>query len=187
MTPLDAARAVLHRLSIPESQNRLIGLVAFAAEEGGHWFNGAKHNPWNTSLSMPGATNAVGHIKAYPDWQTGIEANARTMAQSNMRAIVNALKADVSPRQFLAAVTQTPWCPRVDANGNPTGCQAYENADPYALYKANANKDDGEGGANSTKSIPWGTVALVGGLLAAGGLGAFYLRNGRLPRLPRFF
>jgi hypothetical protein len=176
MTPLDAARAVLHRLNIPESTNRLVGLVAFAAEEGGHWNNSARYNPWNTTLSMPGARSVIGAVKAYPDWQTGIEATARTMAQDNMRPIVNALKADASPRAFLVAVTSTPWCPRTDANGNPTGCQAYENVDPYALYKSYANKSDGGGTLAKPSDFlkTWGPWLVLFGLVGAGGLVWYY-------------
>jgi hypothetical protein len=180
MTPLDFARAILHRFNIPETQNRLIGLVAFAGIEGGHWAPSLRgsHNPFNTTLRMTGSRSitSVG-VQAYPDWSTGVEATARTMAQSNMHTIMDALRTDASPKAFLHAITQSAWCP---------GCN-YDPFDPYALYSANANKDDGEGGSSLAKPMPWSTIALVGGLLAAGGLGAFYLRNGRLPRLPRLF
>lgn len=172
MTPLDFARAILHRFNIPETQNRLIGLVAFAGIEGGHWANAAKRNPFNTTLRMPGSTSvtSVG-VQAYPDWKTGIEATARTMAQSNMRAMMDALKADASPPAFLKAITNTQWCP---------GCD-YTPFNPYALYKSYANKDDGEGGSVASP-VPWGTIAIVGGLLALGGATAYYVYTGKRPR-----
>lgn len=184
-TPLDAAKALLNRLGIPWSQNRLVGLVAFASEEGGHWGNAAKYNPWNTTLSMPGAVSKNGAgVKAYTSWEQGIDATARTMGQPNMRAIIVALENDVSPHDFLAAVTTTPWCPKYDGNGNPTGCASYENVNAEASYNAYANREDSGTDltvAQSASGTNWGL--LVGGVAALTVLGtlAFYYEKGRLP------
>jgi hypothetical protein len=181
-TPLDASKALLNRLGIPWSNNRLVGLVAFAAIEGGHWLNKATYNPWNTTLSMPGAVskNSAG-VKAYTSWEQGIEANARTMAQPNMRAIIDALKADVSPHDFLAAVTNTQWCPKYDANGNPTGCESYETVNAEEKFREYANKEDNTALALGSRATNWGLI--LGATLALGLIAAavWYFSRGELP------
>jgi hypothetical protein len=182
-TPLDFAKALLNRLGIPQSQNRLVGLVAFAGEEGGHWHNGARYNPFNTTLGMPGAVDVIGAVKAYPNWDTGIEATARTMSQSNMRPIMDALVADASPQAFLASITKTPWCPQ-----SSPGCSAYENANAMALYQARANENDGGGSLTTAPSpIAWVkqhpvvTVAVI--LFAVGGV-TYYFRPDLFRKIP---
>lgn len=177
-TPLDFAKALLNRLGLPQTQNRLVGLVAFESKEGGHFANPAsRYNPLNTCRGVPGSRNwgGPGCIQAFPSWQAGVEATALTMVQPNMAALLNALKADAAPMAFLQAVTDTPWCPRVDANGNPTDCASYATGDPYAAYKSYANHPDPVGGALATtqtagpmgwvKDHPYMTAGL--GLLAA--------------------
>lgn len=176
----DFAVALLNTLGLEPTKNRLISLVAFGAIEGGHWNNTATYNPFNTTLNAPGAVsvNSVG-VKAYPNWATGIKATAATIAQTNMRPIAVALKNNVDPKAFLTAVTQTPWCPRTDAYGNPTGCQAYDTYDPIKLYFAHANIDDG-GGMTIPTTVAgdwltqWGPWLLVG-LATLTGAGLWYL------------
>src|SRR5574341_4162 len=181
-TPLDFAKALLNRLGIPQSQNRLVGLVAFAASEGGHWANSARYNPFNTTLGMPGAQsmNSAG-VKAYTSWSQGIEATARTMGQTNMRPMINALKADATPQQFLASVTQTPWCPQ-----SAPGCSAYENANAIALYNGYAAKQDNTTLSTSSavgwiREHPVVTVAAI--VLAVGGV-TYYFRPDLFRRIP---
>lgn len=183
-TPLDASKALLNRLGIPWSQNRLVGLVAFFAQEGGHWANGARYNPWNTTLAAPGATSMNGPgVKAYQNWAQGIDATARTMAQPNMRPLLDALRRDATPREFLTAVTATPWCPRFDGNGNPTGCAAYDNVNPEALFQQWANRQDsGATSLSTTTGPPWKTIAIAGGIFFGAAVAANYVTHGRLLR-----
>jgi hypothetical protein len=171
-TPLDFAKALLDRLSLSRTQNRLIGLVDFAAREGGHWGNSAtRFNPFNTSLPMPGATNAVGAVKAYTSWEQGIEATARTIAQSNMRPILDALKDDADPHTFLHSITLTPWCPQ-----NIPGCQEYDVGDPIALFNGYANRQD-SGTSLSSGGTNWKTAAAVGGVVAVAGAAVWWLKT----------
>jgi len=142
-TPLDFARALLNRIGLPQTRNRLVSIVAFVAREGGHWMAPQRgtHNPLNTTLSMPGAVDQSNvdpssprGIKRYPNWESGIEATARTMVQANMRPILNALIADADPHTFLQSINQSDWCP---------GCKySYDVANVDVLYNAWANRDD---------------------------------------------
>jgi hypothetical protein len=110
VTPSDFAHAVLARLGLPESANNVAALVAFQANEGGHMANAAAYNPINTTLKLPGShpVTPVG-VQAYSSWDQGIEATARTLAQSNMSAITAALKRSAPPDETLRAVAGSPW------------------------------------------------------------------------------
>lgn len=182
-TPLDFAKALLNKLGIPQSQNRLVGLVAFAAEEGGHWANSARYNPFNTTLSMPGAQSMNGAgVKAYTSWEQGIDATARTMTQSNMRPMIDALKADASGQQFLASITQTPWCPQ-----SSPGCSAYENANATVLYNGYAGKQDNTSLVASTSAVGWikqHPVLVAAGILFAVGGVTYYFRPDLFRKIP---
>ena len=179
-TPLDFAKALLNRLGLSHTKNRLVSLVAFAAQEGGHWGNTrTRYNPFNTSLSMPGATNAVGQVKAYKDWPQGIEATARTIAQNNMRPILDALKADADPKTFQHAVTSTPWCPQ-----SIEGCEDYANANPLALYNSWANKQDSTS-ITTTSGTPWATIITAAVAVGVIGSVGYYYKTGHLPFMRR--
>lgn len=179
-TPLDFAKALLNRLGLPQSKNRLVSLVAFAAEEGGHWANGAKYNPFNTSLSLPGSHAVIGAVQAYKDWPQGVDATARTIAQSNMRPILDALKADADPKTFQHAITATPWCPQ-----SSPGCADYAARDPYALYTSWANKQDATSIANTASPTNWPLVFASVAAVGAVGAALFYYEKGRLPFMRR--
>lgn len=176
-TRADFAKALLNRLGIPVSQNRIVGLVAFAAIEDGHWGNVNPHlkgtrNPFNTTLPMPGSRRLPGfaaNIQGYKDWPQGIEATARTMAQGNMRAMIDALKHDVSGQEFLTAVTNTAWCP---------GCD-YTPFNAQALYNAKANVQD-SGGTNiaSGGGPNWPWILGIAAVIALGIGGLWYWRTG---------
>lgn len=186
-TPLDFAKALLNRLGLPQTENRLVGLVAFEKKEGGHYFNGARFNPLNTCRGVPGSQKwgGPGCIQVFPSWQAGVEATALTMVQGNMRALLDALKANAAPIDFLKAVTHTPWCPQSEPS-----CGSYATGNPYADYNAYANHADPVGGSIAdtggpgvvgwVKDHPWITASVV--LLAAGGA-AYYFQ----PQLFRGF
>lgn len=166
-TKRDFAIALLNRLGIPATQNRIVGLVAFAAIEGGHWAPKLRgsHNPMNTTLACCGGTSItpIG-VKAYPDWTSGIEATARTMVQGNMRAMMDALKADADPREFLRGVTHTEWC---------KGCD-YTPYDPYALYNAQGSIDDGDVALAHGGVVASRQKLAIGAIIVLTGLGIFW-------------
>jgi hypothetical protein len=84
VTPVLFAETLLSRLGMPVTDNNVTALVAVQAIEGGHQANSAWHNPLNTMRSMPGASDAglqVKGIKAYSNWDDGVEATALTIEQ----------------------------------------------------------------------------------------------------------
>jgi hypothetical protein len=123
MTPLDFAHQLLRRLGLPESDSRLQGLVAVQAIEGGGGLglhNTAWFNPLNTMWPVdsfgwkliPTAKQAEGllkGIKAFASWDDGVEATARTISQSNMKGILDALRRDASADDIVRAWGQSPW------------------------------------------------------------------------------
>lgn len=172
----DFAVSLLNTLGLEPTKNRIIGLVAFGAIEGGHWVQPqiGSHNPFNTTLKMPGSRPTTCPkppnicVQAYKDWNDGIKATATTIAQNNMRSIAQALKNDVDPRAFLQAVTKSSWCP---------GCD-YTKYDPVALYLSRGNAKDQGGTTVPTRAqtkdwlATWGPWIL--GVLALGTLGGIY-------------
>jgi len=135
------------------SQNNLVSIVAFVGIEGGHYANAARFNPLNTTLPMAGSSKAPGTIvQRYTSWTQGIEANARTLAQSNMRGIVQALQQSADPQVFLRALSDSPWCsaPSTVSDRAPD-CPAGQGVSCYcnyakfsarALYQSWANRKD---------------------------------------------
>lgn len=109
MTVEKWARAVLNGLGIEPDHQNVHWMVAWAAQEGGHWNNTAHYNPINTTLDMPGATsmNGVG-VKSYGSWAQGIKATIKTLEQSNMSGIVKALGGH-DGSSFAQAVVNSPW------------------------------------------------------------------------------
>lgn len=171
------------------TQNNVVSLVAFVGIEG-TWPAGK--NPLNSMLRISGSTSRTNlGVQSYPSWETGIEANAKTLAQQNMRGIVNALRADASPQTFLRALSDSPWCSAKETvatrspecnmqQGVLTRCYCnYAAFNAQALYNTWANRDDGAGTiASSTSVMNWAKqhpVLTVGAfVLAAGGV-AYYL------------
>ncbi len=128
MTPADFAQAVLRRLGLPASPNNVAALVAFQANEGGHMANAAAYNPMNTTLDLPGSRSVtkIG-VRAYVDWDQGIEATAKTLAQKNMGAITAALARNASADETLRAIAKSPWGCTICANVSAASLQYYAN------------------------------------------------------------
>jgi len=119
VTTTQFAEALLTRLGLPRSENNIRSLVAFQAQEGGHE-NGAWFNPLNTMRGTPTGdkdlpsvnftTGKVGPgVQAFESWHDGLEATARTMEQSNMRSIFEALKASAPPVTTVDVIARSPW------------------------------------------------------------------------------
>lgn len=186
-TPKDFAIALLNRMGLPVTQNNVVSLVAFIGIEG-TWPAGK--NPFNSMLRMPGSTSRTSlGVQSYPTWEAGLEANAKTLAQQNMRGIVAALRANVDPQTFLRALSDSPWCSDLStvANRSPkcnmeqgvlTHCYCdYGAFNANALYNQWANRDDASGSIATGSMMVWakqhplltaGAVALfVGGAVYA--------------------
>ena len=109
------ATSLLTGLGAPLTESNVKALTTWMRFEGGHWKNSAKYNPLNTTLKVPGATsmNSVG-VKAYANWDEGIQATISTLTGSKAdargyTAIVNALKAGTDPNSVLDAVNNSAW------------------------------------------------------------------------------
>jgi len=119
MTPELFSSEVLHRLNLPITSNTIRGLVAFAYQEGGHT-NGARFNPFNTMrgtptgdkdiLSVNFATGKPGAgVQSFKNWDDGLEATVRTLSQTNMRPIVDVLRANAPPAEIIAKIAASDW------------------------------------------------------------------------------
>lgn len=97
VTPATFATSLLQRLGAPATPQNVQALVAWQGKEGGNWHNTAAYNPLNTTLSMPGATVMAGGnvdgVKAYQNWQQGLQATVNTLQNGDYGDIVGALKA----------------------------------------------------------------------------------------------
>ncbi len=126
MTPADFAQALLQRLGLPTTANNIAALVAFQAHEGGHMNNAAAYNPINTTLKLPGSrpVTKIG-VQAYVDWEQGLEATAKTLAQKNMGAITAALARSASADETLRAIAASPWGCTICANAPASSLQSY--------------------------------------------------------------
>lgn len=113
MTPAIFAEQLLARLALPVTDNNVRALVAFQYQEGGHT-NHALYNPLNTMLKTSSSVNfntgkPGGGVQAYSSWDEGLEATAKTMAQNNMRPIVDSLRASASPVETVAKIGASDW------------------------------------------------------------------------------
>lgn len=92
VTPSSFATSLLQTLGAPVTPANVGSLVAWQAREGGNWNNTAHYNPLNTTQDAPGATamNGVG-VKAYQNWNQGLQATAATLRNGNYTDILQAL------------------------------------------------------------------------------------------------
>jgi hypothetical protein len=88
--------AVLQGLGAPVNANTLAALRTWARYEDGASLSGngaiARNNPLNTESQAPGAWNAVGAVKGYPNFNTGVQATLNTLTNGRYAAIVAALQ-----------------------------------------------------------------------------------------------
>jgi len=114
MTPNEFAKALLSRLGLPQSDNNVQALVAVQKIEAGHSANSALFNPMNTMQPMPGARDAglqVKGIKAYSNWDEGLEATARTLESKRFdySGILKSLSRSAAPDETIKAWAKSPW------------------------------------------------------------------------------
>jgi hypothetical protein len=172
VTPRLWAEALLRRLGAPVTDDNIAAIVAWEANEGGHWINAARYNPLNTTRQY-GDSHAWGGrvpIQVYTSWTEGLEATALTIEQKNMSAIRDAILSDSSPSETLSAVKTSPWGTTAI---NPDAWQTFQaygsRPDPLGSsdYELASYTQGGKGGGGL------GTLAIVG----IGFLGAWYLRQ----------
>jgi len=109
-TELEWATDFLSRLGAPVTPDNRKVIVAWERAEGGHFANDAHFNPLNTTLIVEGATsiNSVG-VKAYPDYETGMQATLTTIRANYYSAVIAALQAGNNPQGVIGAVGDSPW------------------------------------------------------------------------------
>lgn len=113
LTPKTFAEAVLSSLGLPQTSSNVQALVAWQKKEGGNWQNGARYNPLNTTLRLPGSTvmsggNSAG-VQSYTSWDQGVQATAETLRMSNYTAIRQVLAQSGGCSALSQAVANSPW------------------------------------------------------------------------------
>jgi hypothetical protein len=100
---------VLQGLGYQPTTGGVQALVGWQKAEGGNWQNDASFNPLNTTLSRPGARsiNGVG-VKAYRNWQEGIDATVQTLRSSDYGGIRHGLKTG-NAGAVATAIGHSPW------------------------------------------------------------------------------
>jgi hypothetical protein len=75
-----AVTALLTYIGAPGTAANVSSMEAWYSHENSGWPPGCANNPWNTTLSEPGATdcNSVG-VKNYPSLSIGVKANGDTI------------------------------------------------------------------------------------------------------------
>lgn len=106
---------LLQAINAPVTQANLDFLAAWNQFESGSPATQAKgtasYNPFNTEKAEPGDVpfTFAPNIPSYQDQQTGVAATASTLLQSNMSALLNALRGGNSAGADAQALAQTPW------------------------------------------------------------------------------
>jgi len=109
-SPSSWAQALLGYLGMPRTSQNLTAITAWELAEGGNWFNSARYNPLDTSMSEPGAAdmNSVG-VKAYTSWAQGFTATVATLRNGLYGPILAALRKGDSALAVAEAVAASPW------------------------------------------------------------------------------
>jgi peptidoglycan hydrolase CwlO-like protein len=104
------AQTLLKNLGVPISAANVSAMVSWEMAEGGHWYNTARFNPLNTTMSEPGATamNSVG-VKAYASWEQGFAATIATLFNGYYAGIIAALERGDDAQAVANAVAASPW------------------------------------------------------------------------------
>ena len=95
---------------MPITSANVRAIVSWEMAEGGHWYNGARYNPLDTTMPEPGATsmNWVG-VKAYMSWAQGFTATVATLFNGNYAGIIAALRRGNDAQAVADAVAASPW------------------------------------------------------------------------------
>jgi hypothetical protein len=170
-TPEEWAKAMLVGLNAPTNKDSIDALKTWARFEGGNWKNSAHYNPLNTTYGMPGAEDMnSARVKAYQNWEQGIQATIKTLTGSNAdkrgySAIIAALREGKDKETILDAINKSAW---VHGEGRPSNYQFNGSSSDYSagsMYKGSggtATSTAGEKfsmskffseGANSNKNL----------------------------------
>lgn len=125
------AEKMLDRMGAPKNADSVSAMLAWQAEEGGHWDNTAGYNPLNTTYEMPGSFRMKGKggkvgVQHFTSWDQGIEATYKTLTTGSTKArgydaILTAFKNGAPKEELLKAIAGSDW---VGKNG--ATAKAYE-------------------------------------------------------------
>lgn len=185
VTPKSFAESLLRAEGINPTPQAVANVVAWEAQEGGHWNNTARYNPLNTTLPEPGAgnTGSQGNIKVYTGWSQGLQATAATLR--NYPGILKTLKDGASLSTFEAAVNESPWGTHFSGGALPTSSAAgTQITSTSAAANIPTSSPGGGGGGFSDTLEQLGVKALLYlALLAGGGALLWYgTKSGLAPR-----
>jgi len=109
-TPEGWARALLSQLGDQATPENVRAVVAWERAEGGHWANGARYNPLNTTQPMPGSwtVNAAG-VQAYRTWGDGLRATVMTLENGLYGGVLSVLRGGGCAPCVAVAVGASPW------------------------------------------------------------------------------
>lgn len=138
------AQGVLRGIGAPVNDVTQAAMLQWMAAEGGHWNNSAHYNPLNSTLGMPGSGHMAKNpnIKAYVDWQQGLEATVRTLTDSNSAygyaKIIDAFRSGSSAGDIYSAIGSSRW-------GTPRShLPSHAHGSDYVARSGMANVHQGE-------------------------------------------
>jgi len=112
-TPQQWAHDFLTEGRFPVTVENLRAVVSWEFAESGNPPNAAKYNPLNTTQRMPGSWdfnwNGGYPVQNYPDYQTGITANAHVIRNGYYPHVVAALEAGHDAQAVVNAIVLSPW------------------------------------------------------------------------------
>lgn len=110
------ASSLLQGIGAPTSDSNMTAMLTWMRHEGGHWRNKAHYNPLNTTWKKPGArpmSKRNPGIKAYTDWDTGLQATIDTLLKGNeaygYSKIVDAFRNGASSGDIYSAIEASKW------------------------------------------------------------------------------
>lgn len=158
VTPVSFAEALLNQMGFPETPQNVEALTAWQRAEGGNWQNDARFNPFNTTLSEPGAAsiNSVG-VKAYTSWSQGLGATISTLSGSAYAGIRSALSSGSDAQAVANAIASSPW----GTESFSAGIGTLEPQSQITSELPSAEQLKGGAGSASSPSSPGGSASLT--------------------------
>ena len=103
------AKALLTALGDRRTTNAEVSVVAWELAEGGGWGH-AGHNPLNTTMPAPGATDYNhAHVKNYRSCEQGLAMTVKTLQLRHYRDIRQALSTGADPSVVANASSLRVW------------------------------------------------------------------------------
>ncbi|WP_143168178.1 CHAP domain-containing protein [Jatrophihabitans endophyticus] len=110
MSEYSWAKDLLTRMGYEVNQNNVTAIVAWEYAEGGHFHNGARFNPLNTTMAHGryGSMNSAG-VATYPSYEVGMRETVATLRLDSYAKVRHSLATSAAPATTAAAVAASPW------------------------------------------------------------------------------